>query len=118
MLIKAIWRAATPKMVSEISVETQPNEPNPRLSTCGIGAIKSTLSGVTNASTDAVPRMNINAIIGAEIQTERLMFLAGERHSPARMAMYSNPDSAPTASLLQTLTLWLLMSGRLNEKGW
>ena len=49
--------------------------------------------------------MNISAIIGAEIQTERLMFFAGARHSPARIAMYSNPDRAPTASLLQTLRL-------------
>src|ERR1043165_8923326 len=72
MLIKAICRAATPKIVSEIKVETQPDDPKPRLSTCGIGAIKSTLSGVTKASTDAVPRMNISAMIGAEIQTERL----------------------------------------------
>src|SRR3954464_8978266 len=105
MLIKAIWRAATPKIVSEISVETQPKDPKPRLSTCGIGAIRSTLSGDTKASTDAVPRMNISAMIGAEIQTERLMFLAGARHSPARIAMYSKPESAPTASLLHTLRL-------------
>jgi len=57
--------------VSEISSETQPNEPKPRLSTCGSLAMRSTLSGVTNASTDAVPRMNMSAMIGAEIQTER-----------------------------------------------
>src|ERR1043166_600345 len=105
MLIKAICRAATPKIVIEIKVETQPYDPNPRLSTWGIGAIRSTLSGETYASTDPVPRMNIKAIRGAEIQTERLMFFAGARHSPARIAMYSNPESAPTASLLQTLTL-------------
>src|ERR1041385_2932728 len=105
MLIKAIWRAATPKMVIEIKVETQPNDPKARLITCGIGAIRSTLSGVTKASTDAVPRINISAMIGAEIQTERLMFFAGARHSPARIAMYSKPDSAPIASLLQTLRL-------------
>src|ERR1051325_6266503 len=110
MLIKAICRAATPKIVSEIKVETQPDDPKPRLSTCGIGAIKSTLSGVTKASTEAVPRMNMSAMIGAEIQTERLMFLAGARHSPARIAMYSKPDNAPTASLLQTFMLWLLIS--------
>src|SRR5215813_5669045 len=117
MLIKAIWRAATPKIVIEIRVETQPNSLKPRPSTCGIGAIRSTLSGETKASTDPVPKMNINAIIGAEIQTERLMLRAGERHSPARIAMYSKPDSAPTASLLHTLRLWLLISGRLSENG-
>src|ERR1041385_6710249 len=105
MLIRAICRPATPKMVIEISVETQPKDPKARLNTWGIGAIKSTLSGDTKASTEAVPRINISAIIGAEIQTDRLMFLAGARHSPARIAMYSNPDKAPTASLLHTFRL-------------
>src|SRR5580765_4486887 len=105
MLIKAICRAATPKIVIEISIETHPNDPKPRLNTWGIGAIRSTLSGETKARTDAVPRMNISAIIGAEIQTERLMFFAGARHSPARIAMYSKPDNAPTASLLHTFIL-------------
>src|SRR5437763_14377167 len=105
MLIKAICRAATPKIVIEINSETQPNELKARLNTCGSGAIRSTLSGETKASTDAVPRMNISAMIGAELQTDRLMVFAGARHSPARIAMYSNPDSAPTASLLQTFTL-------------
>src|ERR1043166_120024 len=105
MLIRAICRDATPKIVSEISVETQPNDPKPRLSTCGIGAMRSTLSGATKASTDAVPIVNITAMIGAEIQTDRLMFFAGARHSPARMAMYSKPERAPTASLLQTFML-------------
>src|SRR5215831_151474 len=103
MLISAIWRAATPKMVIEIKVETQPNDPKPRLSTCGIGAIRSTFAGETKASTDPVPRINISAMIGAEIQTDRLILRAGARHSPARIAMYSKPESAPTASLLQTL---------------
>src|ERR1051325_9680219 len=117
MLIKAICRAATPKMVSEIRIETQPNEPKPRLSTCGIGAIRSTLSGETNASTDAVPRINISAIRGAEIQTDRLMFRAGARHSPAKIAMYSKPDSAPTASLLHTLMLGVLSCGQSTENG-
>src|SRR2546421_12560612 len=105
-------------MVIEIRVDTQPNDPNPRPRTWGIGAIKSTLSGVTKASTEAVPRMNMSAMIGAEIQTERLMLREGARHSPARMAMSSKPDSAPTASLLQTLRLRLLISGRLSENGW
>src|SRR6266446_315068 len=105
MLIKAICRAATPKIVIEINIDSQPNELKARLNTCGIGAMRSTLSGDTNAKTDPVPRMNISAIIGAEIKTERLMLRAGARHSPARIAMYSKPDKAPTASLLHTLML-------------
>src|SRR6185503_10822405 len=109
---------ATPKIVIDTRVDTQPNELNPRLSTCGIGPIRSTLSGETNASTEPVPRINISAMIGAEIKTERLMLRAGARHSPARIAMYSKPESAPTASLLQTLMLWLLTCGTLSENGW
>src|SRR5216684_5978617 len=112
MLIKAICRAATPKIVMEINIDTQPNEPKLRLSTCGIGAMRSTLSGDTNASTDPVPRMNMSAMIGAEIKTERLMLRAGARHSPARIAMYSQPESAPTASLLHTLMLYVLICGK------
>src|SRR5438874_12512114 len=105
MLIKAICRAATPKIVTEINIASQPNELKARLNTCGIGAMRSTLSGDTNAKTDPVPRLNISAMIGAEIKTERLMLRGGVRHSPARIAMYSKPDSAPTASLLHTLML-------------
>src|SRR3981189_1495354 len=104
-------------MVSETSIDTQPKELNPRLSTWGIGPIRSTLSGVTNASTDAVPRMNISAMIGAEIKTERLMLRAGARHSPAIIAMYSKPERAPTASLLKMLMFKELNAGRLVENG-
>src|SRR5882724_5086879 len=118
MLIKAICLAATPKIVIETSIETQPNELKPRLSTCGIGPIRSTLSGDTNTSTEAVPRMNIRAMIGAEIITERLILRAGARHSPARIAMYSKPESAPTASLLKTFMLYVLNGGKLVENGW
>src|SRR5258706_2597485 len=113
MLIKAIGLAATRKIVIEISVDTQPTGPKPRLSTCGIGPIRSTLSGETNTSTEAVPRMNISAMIGAEIKTERVILRAGARHSPARMAMYSKPESAPTASLLHTLKSYVLNLGIL-----
>ena len=47
----------------------------------------------------------MSAMIGAEIQTERPKLRAGARVSPARIAMYSKPESAPMASLLQTLML-------------
>src|SRR6266542_4483334 len=117
MLIKAICLAAMPKMVNDTSRDTQPNELKPRLSTWGIGPMRSTLSGLTKDSTDPVPRMNISAIIGAEIITDRLMLRAGARHSPARIAMYSNPERAPTASLLKTLMLYVFSSGKLVENG-
>src|SRR6266478_6213989 len=117
MLINAICLAATPKIVNDTSSDTQPNELKPRLSTWGIGPIKSTLSGATNANTEPVPRMNIKAMIGAEMITDRLILRAGARHSPARIAMYSKPESAPTASLLKTFMLYVLNSGKLVEKG-
>src|SRR6266851_3810694 len=98
MLSKAICRAATPKMVIEINIDTQPNPLKPRLSTCGIGAMRSTLSGDTNAKTDPVPRMNISAMMGAEIQTERAMLRAGARHSPARIAMRSEEHTSELQS--------------------
>src|SRR5258708_9232564 len=116
MLIKAIWRAATPKIVIEINIDTEPNELKARLNTCGIGAMRSTLSGDTNANTEPVPRINMSAMIGAEIQTERPKLRAGARVSPARIAMYSKPESAPTASLLHTLRLWVLICGQSSEK--
>ena len=96
MLIKAICRAATPKIVNETRVETQPKELNPRLRTCGIGPIRSTVSGVTNASTEPVPKINISAMMGAEIITDCPMVRPALRDSPARIATYSNPLSAPT----------------------
>ena len=51
-----------------------------------------------NASTELVPKMNISAMIGDAIKIERPMSRAGERVSPARIATYSNPLSAPMPS--------------------
>jgi hypothetical protein len=56
-----------------------------------------------NASTELVPRTNINAITGDAISTERPISRAGARVSPARMATYSNPLSAPMASFVKIL---------------
>ena len=55
--------------------------------------------------------------MGAEITTERAMFRAGERVSPAAMAMYSNPVKAPSASLLPTLTLYSENVGNWTANG-
>src|SRR3954447_26713764 len=76
---------------------------NPRRSVCGTGPIRSIGLSPMNASTELVPRMNARAITGDAIRTERPMSRAGERVSPARMATYSNPLRAPTASLVQML---------------
>src|SRR5262245_53588744 len=112
MLMSATSRPMSARITSETTpLATTPNWPKPRLSTCAIGPIKSTSSGRTNASTEAVPRMNMSAMIGAAMITERPMLRAGVRHSPARMATYSNPVRAPSASLVKMLRLWVRRSG-------
>ena len=95
---------------------TTPNWPKPRLRTWAIGPIRSTSSGRTKARTEAVPRMNISAMIGAAMITERPMLRAGVLHSPARMATYSKPVSAPSASLLKMFRLFVTRSGLDREK--
>ncbi len=76
---------------------------NPRRSVCGTGPMRSIGLLPMNASTELVPRINVNAITGEAIRTERPMSRAGERVSPARIATYSNPLSAPTASFVKIL---------------
>src|ERR1041385_5268058 len=108
----------TPSIVNVTNFPTQPDEPKPAVSTCGMGLIKSTLAGDTNANTELVPRINITAMIGAEIRTERPMLFAGAFVSPARIAMYSKPVSAPNASLLNTLMLYADIVGTCIANGW
>ena len=43
--------------------------------------------------------MNITAMIGAASQTDRAIVRSGLRHSPAWIATYSNPPSAPNPIL-------------------
>src|SRR5262249_11734787 len=112
MLMSATSRPMSPRITSETTLlATTPNRAKPRLRTCAIGPIRSTSSGRTYASTEAVPRMNMSAMIGAAMITDRPMLRAGVRHSPARMATYSNPVSAPSASLVKILRLWVRRSG-------
>ena len=49
--------------------------------------------------------MNIRQITGAEIVTDCPMVRAALRHSPARIATYSNPLSAPTVIWPKTARL-------------
>src|SRR5262245_42325496 len=112
MLMSATSRPISAKITSATTpLATTPKRPKPRLNTWAIGPIRSTSSGRTNASTEAVPRMNMSAMIGAAMITERPMLRAGVRHSPARMATYSNPVSAPSASLEKMLRLRVRCSG-------
>ena len=61
-------------------IAANPNGRNPMLNTWGMGPIKSIFSGGTKASTELVPRMKSNAIMGAATITERPIVRAGLRH--------------------------------------
>ena len=65
-----------------------------------------------------VPRTNISAMIGAAISTDRPTDRAGDLVSPARIAMYSNPPSAPKPILPRMLRLKSENDGRLVRSGW
>ena len=93
-LAAATARAITRKMPN---CAAQPaDSPKAARMVCGIGPI--TLTGpCRKASTELVPRMNISEMMGAEIITDWPMVRAALRHSPAMMATYSKPLSAPTA---------------------
>src|SRR5262245_14748859 len=62
--------------------------------------------------------MKNRVMTGAAMYTERLTDRAGEWVSPARMAMYSKPENAPTASLPRMLRLNNDRAGISVRKGW
>ena len=71
----------------------------------------------TSATMDAVPRMNMAQITGEETMTDCPMERAGSRLSPARMAMYSSPHSAPKSIWPNSARLRMLTCGAATEKG-
>ena len=71
----------------------------------------------TNVSTELVPRINMSAITGAEKSTDCPMVRAALRHSPARMATYSKPLSAPTVICANTARLNMLSVGHCQGTG-
>ena len=64
-----------------------------------------------------MPRMNIRAMIGDAIKTDRPMVRAGLLHSPARIATYSNPLNAPMDNLPKTFRLSSETAGMAIESG-
>ncbi len=62
--------------------------------------------------------MNITAMIGAAMITERPIERRASRVSPANTATYSNPDSAPTASFPKMFTFSSVKAGRVMASGW
>src|SRR6266480_2702945 len=102
-LVDAIVRTVIKMMAIDAMALAIGKNRKPRRKVCGTGPMRSIGLSPMNASTELVPRMNASAITGEAMRTERPMSRAGARVSPARMATYSNPLSAPTASLLKML---------------
>ena len=94
-----------------------PNGRAPTLNTCATGPIRSICSTGTSAIIEAVPRMNISAITGAAITTDSAIDFTGCRHSPARIATYSKPPSAPNPILLRMFKLNRETEGPTNTNG-
>src|SRR6476661_3096207 len=103
-LVDAIVRTVIKIIAMDARALATGKKRNPRRSVCGTGPMRSIGLSPMNASTELVPRMNARAITGDAMTTERPISRAGDRVSPARIATYSNPLSAPTASLVKMLT--------------
>ena len=84
---------------------------------CGMGPTRSIWSSGTIAWITDVPRMNINAMIGAAMITDKPIVRFGSRDSPASTAAYSNPLNAPTASLPKMLRLRRVRAGAVTANG-
>ena len=105
-------------IVTGATAAAGPSAPKPSLRTCGIGAIRSIRSIGTSASTELVPKMNMTAMIGAAIATDPAMVRAGLRHSPAWIATYSNPPSAPKPIFAAMLSVRIETTGTAVASGW
>src|SRR6266480_6311298 len=102
-LVEEIVRTVISTMPIEAITPAMGKERNPSRNVCGTGPMRSIGLFPMKARTELVPRININAMTGEAMMTERPMSRAGARVSPARMATYSNPLNAPTDSLLKIL---------------
>src|SRR5262245_3505038 len=95
-----------------------PNGPYPTRSTCATGPTKSMLAFGTYATTVLVPSTNINAMTGAAMNTDRATDRDGAFVSPARIAMYSKPPSAPNPIFPRMFRLYSDSSGTCVRNGW
>src|ERR1043166_3578488 len=102
-LVEAIVRTGIKMIAIEAIALAIGKKRRPSRSVCGTGPIRSIGLSPMNARTELVPRMKASAITGEAMMTDRPMSRAGARVSPARIATYSNPLSAPTASLVKML---------------
>ena len=113
----AMVRALAASTANGTRIATAPDEPRPMRNAWGMGPTRSIWSGGTSAWTADVPRMNMIAITGAAMRTERPIVRRASRASPASTATYSNPESAPTASLPKTLRLKSVSAGAVMASG-
>src|SRR4051794_1833994 len=82
-----------------------------------MGLIRSILSFGTNATTELVPKMNIAAMMGTAMITDRPMDLAAPRHSPASIAIESKPLRAPKLILPSRFKVSTEIAGSERVKG-
>src|ERR1700746_3948663 len=102
-LVDAIVRTVIKMMAIDAIALAIGKNRKPKRNVCGTGPIRSSGLWPMNGGTGLGLRMNASAITGDAIITERPISRAGDRVSPARIATYSNPLSAPTASLEKML---------------
>ena len=105
------WRSSSRTISTGAMNDATPRPCTPAVSVCGIGLTRSIWSLGTNASTVAVPRMNISAMSGVAMTTDCGMVRSGRFVSPAIRATNSNPDIAPNAILPKMLRLYSDTSG-------
>src|ERR1700730_8153973 len=103
-LVEAIVRTVISTIAIDAIEPATGKKRRPRRNVCGTGPMRSIGLSPTQGRTELVPRMKASAITGDAMMTERPISRAGARVSPARMATYSNPLSAPTESLVKMLT--------------
>ena len=71
----------------------------------------------TYATTVLVPRTNMPQMMGEAIHTDWPMVRAGCRLSPARMAMYSKPQSPPNMIWPNSANVRRSLGGAANDSG-
>src|ERR1700682_5118885 len=102
-LVEAIVRIGFNTIAIEAIEPATGKKRSPRRKVCGTGPMRSIGLLPTTARTELLQRMKASAIAGDAMMTERPISRAGARVSPARIATYSNPLSAPMESFVKML---------------
>ena len=118
--VSAIWATKETSSARIVNgTRLAPGSPGrvPSVNACEMGLIRSILSFGTNATTELVPKMNIAAMMGTAMITDRPMDLAAPRHSPASIATESNPLRAPKLILPSRFNVSTEIAGSERVKG-